>query len=91
MILDYTQLGSWISDQASEYFKKWYSSNTNDYIDDIKEEFDKEIVTCDYESTMINKCHLELTEQGYTPLVLQFERHYLINLYGRVLDEYFII
>ena len=91
MTLDYTQLGSWISDQASDYFNKWYSSNTNDYIDDIKEEFVKEVVTNDYESTIVSNCHIELTQRGYIPLVLHFEKHYLVNLYGRVLDEYFIV
>ena len=91
MTFDYTQLGSWISDQASDYFNKWYSSNTNDYIDDIKEEFVKEVVTNDYESTIISNCHIELTENGKPPLILRFRKETKLSITGRVLDEYFIV
>ena len=91
MTLDYTQLGSWISDQASEHFNKWYSSNTNDYIDEIKEEFVKEIVTNDYKSIIISNCHIELTETNKIPLILRFRKETKLSIAGRVLDEYFIV
>ena len=91
MTLDYTQLGSWISDQASDYFNKWYSSNTNDYIDDIKEEFVKEVVTNDYESTIISNCHIELTQNGKTPLILRFRKETKLSITGIVINELFIV
>ena len=91
MILDYTQLGSWISAQAREHFKRWYSSNTNDYIDDIKEEFVKEVVTNDYESTIVSNCHIELTENGKTPLILRFRKETKLSITGLVINELFIV
>ena len=91
MTFDYTQLGSWISDQASDYFNKWYSSNTNDYIDDIKEEFVKEVVTNDYESTIVSNCHIELTQNGKTPLILRFRKETKLSITGLVINELFIV
>ena len=91
MTFDYTQLGSWISDQAREHFKRWYSSNTNDYIDDIKEEFVKEVVTNDYESIIVSNCHIELTENGKTPLILRFRKETKLSITGIVTNELFIV
>ena len=91
MTLDYTQLGSWISAQASEHFKRWYSSNTNNYIDEIKEEFVKEVVTNDYESTIVSNCHIELTENGKTPLILRFRKETKLSITGLVINELFIV
>ena len=91
MIFDYTQLGNWISAQASEHFNKWYSSNTNDYIDDIKEEFVKEVVTNDYESIIISNCHIELTETNKIPLILRFRKETKLSITGLVINELFIV
>lgn len=91
MILTYDQLGSYIGKQATDYFNKYYSSNTNDYIEEIKEEFIKEIITNDYESTICSDCHIELTQTNKQPLIIQFKKETNLSITGLVIDEKFII
>lgn len=91
MIFDYTQLGNWISAQASEHFKRWYSSDTNDYIDDIKEEYSRTIIRHSESKSLVYDCHIELTQAGAIPLVLRFEKYVILTLQDELIDEYYRI
>lgn len=91
MIFDYTQLGNWISAQASEHFNRWYSSNTNDYTDDIKEEYSCTITRHKESKCLIYDCHIELTQDGTIPLVLRFKKYVILTLQDEFIDEYYRI
>lgn len=81
--ISYNELGKYIKEKAGKEFGNWYSDNTNDYLEDVKEEYS--------EKEDIYKCHIELTQKGYTPLIIEFYKKYILDDDEKIIDEEYYI
>lgn len=80
------ELGRYISKQASEYFNKYYSDNFMDYVEDIREDLTRQI-----DNHYWYNCHIELTEKGKVPLIIEFVEENIDNEYGEIIEiNYYI-
>ena len=66
--IKFNELGEYISKKASEYFNRWYSPLIDDYLDDVKMEFDHE----EEPKIYWYKYWIELTEVGKIPLIIEW-------------------
>ena len=82
-IIKYKELGSYFKEKAEKEFNCWYSSNTNNYLADIREEYN--------EKEDIYNCHVELCKTGHPPLIIEFYKRYIFDENNNIIDEEFLI
>lgn len=80
------ELGKYISNLASEYFNKYYSDNFMDYIEDIREDLTRQV-----DNHYWYNCHIELTETGKPPLIIEFVEENIIDNNEEIIEiNYYI-
>lgn len=82
-VIEYKDLGKYFKEKAEREFNSFYSGRTDDYLDDIKEEYN--------EKEDIYNCHVELCKAGYPPLVIEFYKRYILDQNDNIIGEEFLI
>ena len=80
-------LGEIIKEQAEKEFESWYSDDTRDYMDDIREEFIENLGA----NKTRNKQYIELTKTGKKPLIIEWEVIYTFDNNDMIeSEEYYV-
>ena len=80
------ELGKYISNLASEHFNKYYSDNFVDYIEDIRTDTIRFV-----DDHFWYNLHIELTEAGKEPLIIEFVEEDVTNGNEEILEiNYYI-
>lgn len=80
------ELGKYIGSLASEYFNKYYSDDLVDYLGDIRTDMIKQA-----DNHYWYNHHIELTEKGKVPLIIEFVEENIDNEYGEIIEiNYYI-
>ena len=80
------ELGKYISNLASEYFNKYYSDDFKDYLEDIRTNMIKQA-----DNHYWYNCHIELTEKGKVPLIIEFVEENINNADDEIIEiNYYI-
>ena len=80
------ELGKYISNLASEHFNKYYSDNFVNYIEDIRIDTIRFV-----DDHFWYNLHIELTEAGKEPLIIEFVEENVTNGNEEILEiNYYI-
>lgn len=86
--IDYEKLGAFFAGKAIDEFGGWYSSETYDWEEEIR---NAESNANYNENEDIYECHLEVSKVGKTPLLIDFYKKDITDENDNYIDsEYYI-